>query len=283
MKRLITSGISLAFLLCAGYAHADSMKVFVSIVPQKYFVQKIGGDLVDVAVMVEPGASPATYEPKPAQMAALSKARVYFAIGAPFEKVWLEKIAAINPRMQVVHTEEGIKKRTMKGHGHSRGGIKDPHVWLSPPAVRILAGNIFKALYALDPVNAMVYEANFHKFIAEIEEIHTELKSILNGHVGMQFMVFHPAWGYFADAYGLKQLPIEIEGKEPKPAQLMALIEHARKRGVRIIFVQPHFSIKSAEIIAREIGGQVVFADPLAENWADNLRKQAKKIRTALK
>lgn len=325
-------------LILPGYAFAgERMPVFVSIVPQKYFVQQIGKDLVNAQIMVRPGASPATYEPKPKQMADLSKAKIYFAIGVPFENAWLERIAAANPNMRVVHTDHGIEKLAMaahhhhdgdeeehhksehdheKGehhgedrHGHEEGehhgedkhgheesehhGEKandhhehtglDPHIWLSPSLVKIQARTILAGLQEADPAHRSVYEANYKAFSARIDQLDADLKETLAGKAGLQFMVFHPSWGYFAHAYGLKQVPIEIEGKDPKPAQLKEMIEHAREKGIRVIFVQPQFSTRSAKLVAREIGGQVVFADPLAPDWLDNLRKVSEKFKMALK
>jgi zinc transport system substrate-binding protein len=281
---------------------AGKIPVFVSIAPQKYFVQQIGKDLVDIQVMVPPGANPATYEPKPKQMVALTKTRIYFAIGVPFENVWLARIKAANPQMKVIHTDEGIEKRTMRVHPHHQEGRDlpaagtpqkarshvapkglDPHIWLAPPLVKIQAHTIAGALERIDPGHRGIYEANGHAFAARIDQLDTNLKKTLAGKQGFEFMVFHPSWGYFAEAYGLKQVPIEIEGKNPKPAQLQALIAHARARGVRVIFVQPQFATKSAKVVAREIGGQVVFADPLAEDWMANLNKVAEKFKAALK
>jgi zinc transport system substrate-binding protein len=296
----------------------DKLPVFVSIVPQKYFVQQIGKDLVDAQVMVRPGASPAAYEPKPKQMADLSKTKTYFAIGVPFENAWLSKIAAANPNMRVIHTDHGIEKLTMEAHHHQDGHAEeqhegeqpeadhdqekgehhgeaehdkdhhehaglDPHIWLSPPLVKIQARTILAALQEVDPVHRSVYEANFKAFSAQIDQLDADLKKTFAGKTGLQFMVFHPAWGYFAHAYGLKQVPIEVEGKEPKPAQLKELIQHARKNGIKVVFVQPQFSSQSAEVVAREIGGQVAFVDPLAEDWMANLRQVADKFEAALK
>ena len=280
---------------------ADRITVFVSINPQQYFVQQIGKDRVDVRVMVPPGASPATYEPRPKQMADLSAARVYFAIGVAFENAWLEKISAVNPGMKVVHTDNGIKKIPMADHFHpdqaSRDYRKenhsdeddrsgpglDPHIWLSPPLVKIQARAILTALQDIDPGHQDRYAANYYQFIARIDELDADLKQTFAGKQHRQFMVFHPAWGYFGRAYGLQQVPIEIEGKSPKPARLKALIEHAREKGIRVIFVQPQFSSKSAELVAREIGGQVVLADPLAEDWLANLTAVADRFKAALK
>jgi zinc transport system substrate-binding protein len=271
---------------------ADKAKVFVSILPQKFFVEQIGGDLVDVEVMVQPGASPATYEPKPAQMAAISASQIYFSIGVPFENAWLQKIASANPKMKIVRTEHGIRKMPMAAHHHGEEdhekkhvdhGVLDPHVWLSPPLVMMQARNILAALQEADPARRAVYEANCKAFITMLVDLDGELRGILAGKRGFQFMVFHPAWGYFADAYGLRQVPIEIEGKEPKPAQLKQLIEHAREKQIKVLFVQPQFSSRSAEQVAREIGGQVAFVDPLALNWAENLREVATKLKEAVK
>ncbi|MEW6667424.1 MAG: zinc ABC transporter substrate-binding protein [Thermodesulfobacteriota bacterium] len=267
---------------------ADPVPVFVSILPQRYFLQKIGGARLQVSVLVPPGAEYHTYEPKPTQMAALSKARLYFAIGAPFEAAWLPRFTSVNPAMRIVHTDEGIERIPMETHDHHGEdnhpeGEQDPHTWLSPPNVKIMARNIAAALREADPAHRAEYDENGRRFIREIDELDAELRGIFAGSKGLRFMVFHPAWGYFARAYGLKQVPVEIEGKEPKPAQLKALIEEARKGGIKVIFVQPQFSTRSAETIAKAIGGQVVLADPLHPDWAGNLREQAARFKAALK
>lgn len=292
---------------------AGKISVFASIVPQQYFVQQIGRELVDVQVMVQPGASPATYEPKPKQMADLSKTKIYFAIGVPYEHAWLDKIAQANPNMQVVHADHGIEKLAMVAHHHhndhedehheaehdqekkehhdetvrdddhnEHDGL-DPHIWLSPALVKIQAQTILSALQKTDPINRSIYENNYKSFIGQINQLDGDLKAVFAGKKGLQFMVFHPAWGYFANEYGLEQVPIEVEGKDPKPAQLQELIQHAREKGVRVIFVQPQFSTKSAKVIAREIGGQVAFANPLAKDWMVNMRQVADKFKEALK
>jgi len=285
-------------------ALADSrLSVFVSIAPQAYFLEKIGGERVDVNVMVRPGANPATYEPRPAQMAALSKSPVYFAVGVPFEDIWLKKIAASNPDMLIVRTDSGIRKVEMVGHhhedrtphvtgaGNGRSGIEsdqhrgspDPHIWLSPPLVKIQAGHILQALTQIDPVHRSDYRRNYRQFVRELDTLHGRLQTIFSDKAGQAFMVFHPSWGYFSRTYGLRQIPIEIEGKNPKPAQLKTLIDRAAADNIKIIFAQPQFSAKSARLIAREIGGQVVFADPLSPDWENNLQNVAVKFNAALR
>ncbi|MFH1090072.1 MAG: zinc ABC transporter substrate-binding protein [Pseudomonadota bacterium] len=295
MKRIIVPGLLILTGLLSGTASAGALKVLVSIAPQKYFVQKVGGDRVDVQVMIPPGASPHTYEPKPGQMTALTQAGLYLAIGVEFEEVWLKRFKGLNPNLTVVHLDKGIRKREMEGHPpddedhretkdnnrHDKG--LDPHVWTAPPEVKIIARNILAALVQADPSHSAGYQANFDKFISQIEALDAELKTIFQGREGRAFMVYHPSWGYFAQAYGLKQAPVEVEGKNPKPAQIKKLIDYARKHGIKVIFVQPQFSAKAAEAIAGSIGGQVVMADPLAENWEQNLRQQAQKFKMAFK
>jgi zinc transport system substrate-binding protein len=279
----------------------EKASLFVSIAPQEFFVRKICGDLFDVSVMVAPGADAHTFEPKPRQMIALAGASIYFAIGVEFEKTWLDRFQAVNRDLKIVHTQNGIQKIPIAalghqkkdaifnqvsehndhGQAHGHSGL-DPHIWLSPPLVKILARNIRDALQAVDPTHGSVYEANCQMFIAELDKLDAELRGIFRGREGLGFMVYHPSWGYFAHTYQLKQIPVEIEGKAPKPAQLQELITHAKKHDIRVIFEQPQFSARSAELIAREIGGQVAFVDPLALHWAANLREVAQKFKKAL-
>jgi zinc transport system substrate-binding protein len=183
------------------------------------------------------------------------------------------------------HDDKGERHDEGKHHdeGHHEHGILDPHIWLSPPLVKIQARTILTALQEIDPSHRAVYEANYNQFVSRIDELDAQLKTTFAGKQGLKFMVFHPAWGYFAQAYGLEQMPIEIEGKAAKPARLKELIQHAREKDVKVVFVQPQFSTKSAELVAREIGGQVAFANPLAEDWMGNLREVADKFKAALK
>jgi zinc transport system substrate-binding protein len=194
--------------------------------------------------------------------------------------------------MKVVHTDEGIHKFPMEAPHHMDEGSDkdrhahrglDPHIWLSPPLVKHQAQIICTALQQLDPVHRTTYAANFKSFAAAIDRLNDDLSAVFAGAHGLRFMVFHPAWGYFARTYKLKQIPIELEGKAPKPAQLQNLIVRARRDKIKVIFVQPQFSSKSARLIAAEIGGRVIVADPLAADWPQNLRAVARQIKAALK
>ena len=296
---LIVMSLTLCFLsgmpLPSPASAGDPLPVTVSILPQKYFVERIGGDRVDVSVMVLPGASPATYEPKPRQMVNLAKSKIYFAIGVPFETHWLRKFRDFSPQMTIVATQSGIQKIPMKAHLHEKDEkekdgktavhteIKDPHIWLAPPLVMLQARNILAGLLKADPEHGKLYQANYKKFVRELVDLDLKLMGRFEGVVqGARFMVYHPAWGYFARAYGLEQIPIEMEGKNPTPRELQELIAMARKDGIKVIFVQPQFSVKSADTIAKAIGGRVMFADSLALDWAGNLVNVAKAFESTL-
>jgi zinc transport system substrate-binding protein len=273
---------------------AEPLRVFVSVLPEKTFVEKVGGEHVQVQAMVRPGHSPATYEPTPQQVAALAKTALYVRIGLPFENAWMARIRSANPSMRVLDARAGIDLRPMEAHeheqdapetneAHSAAAGLDPHVWTSPPLVKRMAQNIRDCLAELDPAHGDAFARNYEAFAAELDALDGEIRSLLQGAHGGRFMVFHPAWGYFAETYGLTQVPIEKEGKEPGARALAALIEQARREQVKVIFVQPQFSRRSAEQVARAIGGQVVAIDPLAPDYADNLRQAARSIAAAVR
>jgi zinc transport system substrate-binding protein len=279
----LADGLVIASALIIGLvprtAAADPISVVVSILPEKYFVERVGGSHTDVSVMVGPGQSPATYEPTPRQMAALAAARVYFRIGVPFELAWMDRIRVANPDMLVVDVAEGIKRRPVERIGDGKtsdaGRFPDPHVWTSPPLAKRMSTRIRDTLVKLDPLHTAEYERNYASLAADLDALDAEIRDRLSGLKHRTFMAFHPAWGYFADTYGLRQIPIESEGKEPGPRTLLHVIEEARRLGIKVIFVQPQFSRSSAEMVAREIGGRVVPIDPLAEDYIENMRKVA--------
>jgi len=290
--------VALTFGIVPGMALAQGaapMPVAVSILPQRYFVERIGGQLVKVEVMIPPGGTPEAYEPRPGQMNALSQAGIYFACGVPFEAIWLPKLISANPKILVIHTEKDIQKRRMEAHWDSGGSIKasggrsheeqgnDPHIWLSPPLVILQARTIFEALAETDPQNRASYETNYKKFVSDLVELDLFLSRLFETDVKSHaFMVFHPAWGYFADAYGLRQMPVEVEGKEPKAKELDEFIKRARELGAKAIFVQPQYSPKTAQTIADAVGGKLVEADDLAPDWEKNLRQVAEQIKMAV-
>ncbi len=279
---LVVFGVVLA---TNSFAAAEKLKVYVSIVPQEYFVERIGGDRVEVKALVQPGDSPATYQPTPQQIAGLAGAELYFRIGVPFEKGFMPKVESLNSGLKVVDTRAGVKLRTMKGkHGgaDNPNAVKDPHIWLNPMLVKIQAETIAEALIQADPAGKAEYTRNCQEFCADLDKLDSSLKKELKPVKGEMFMVFHPAWGYFADEYGLVQEAIELEGKNPTAKQLARLIEQAQAEQVRVIFVQPQFSKAAAENVAASIGGVVVSVNPLSRDYINNLKNVGEKIEAAL-
>jgi zinc transport system substrate-binding protein len=271
---------------------SQTVRVFVSILPEAFFVERIGADAVAVEVMIGPGESPATFDPTPKTMQRLAGAGAYFAIGVPMETVLLPQIRRNFPDVRIVDTTAGIAKRPLtedEGSDHAAGSDHthqaletDPHIWLSPRRAAIVARNIADALVQLDPARAARYRANLDTLNAELNALQTEIADILEPVAGRDLLVFHPAYGYLADDFGMRQIAIQHGGVEPGPRQLADLMEQVRRRGARAIFVQPQFSMTSARTLAAEIGVEVVVLDPLARDYPDNLRRMARAIRQAL-
>ena len=265
------------------------LNTVVSIVPQKSFVEAIGGEFVNVEVMVLPGKDPHSYEPKPSQMKAIGEAKLYFTIGIEFEEAWMKKFKNQNKTIKIVDSSAGIKKLEMKEHdhkeekghdSHKHGGL-DPHVWTSPENIKLIAKNILEALVAEDSTHEEYYKANYLTLLSKIDATDAAIKALFKEvKAGSKFMVFHPAWGYFAQYYGLEQVTIEVAGKEPKPKVLARIMEEAKEEGVKAIFTQPEFSDKSAKQIADELKINVIKASNLNPNWDESLIALAKAIAT---
>ena len=276
--------ITILILIINSFLHAN-INTIVSILPQQTFIQAIGGNKVNITLMVKPGNSPHTYEPKPSQMRAISNADIYFAIGVEFEKAWLGRFQNQNQKMVVVDISKNIKKIDIKEHSHGNDKHndhdehyeKDPHIWTSPKNVKIIAQNIYNALVELDQNNKKYYKSNLDKFLLQIERTDETIKKILKQEK-KKFMVFHPSWGYFAKEYNLIQIPIEVEGKSPKPKELKHLIEEAKEENVSVIFTSPEFSDAIAKQIANELKIPVVKVSPLNPNWSQNLIDFTKNI-----
>lgn len=277
-------------LLPGAPSFAATLDAFVSVLPLATFVERVGGERVSVHTLVQPGHSPHTYEPTPRQITALANADLYFRVGMPFEDAWMKRIAAANPDMPMVDLRDGLKLRPQEAHGHGdehAHGPKDghahspdrdamdAHVWTSPRLVRQMLATIREQLTALDPAGAEAYAANQAAFDAELAELDAALTRKLAGLGQRGFLVYHPAWGYFADAYGLLQIPIEDQGKEPGARRLTTLIEQAQATGARVILVQPQFDQRAAQQVAKAIDGRVEPVDPLATDYAAALHRLA--------
>ena len=271
--------IILILLQIPNTVQAGPTTVFVSIAPQKYFVERIGGDEVQVEVMVNPGESPATFNPNPKKMSQLANAKLYFSIGVPFEKVWISRIKNIQPKLQVVPLNKKIYIAPSSHPQHDEG---DPHIWLSPPLVKIMAAEIEASLSRQRPEKSDFFKINYQTLIKEIDKLDQEIQQVFAKGKNRTFMVFHPAWTHFAEAYGLEQISIENQGKEPGPRALQRIINKGKKLNIKVIFVQKQFGLSVAKKIAKMIGATVKEMDPLTENYMDSMRNTAKAISGAI-
>ncbi|MDD4732237.1 MAG: zinc ABC transporter substrate-binding protein [Desulfovibrio sp.] len=298
-------------------AHAASEPtVAVSVVPQQWAVRQVGGDQVRTLVLVPAGADPHTFEPKPSQVAQLAGADVFFTIGLEFEKAWLGRLAGAKPDLRVVsmldgnpsdlavhageahdhaehageahdhaeHAGEAHDHAEHAGHHHHHHDGLDPHVWTAPQGmIRMLDGTL-RELVRLDPAHADAYRARHARALERVQTLDREIHDLLRiiPEERRVFLVFHPAWGHFAESYGLRQLSIEMEGKEPGPGELAGVIREAARRNVHAVFIQPQMSRRTAGQVARALDGRVIPADPLAEDWENNLRAVARAFRMAM-
>ena len=258
--------------------------LFVSIQPQAGLAKTIAGGRVEIHTLVGEGQSPHTYEPTARQLAKLKKANALLTIGMPFEKHLLKKIVPLYPGLTIAKTQQGIEQHLL-AHAHCthEHHEMDPHIWLAPANAITIAQNMAQTLEASDPAHASEYRENFERLADKLRKLDGEIHALLAPHKGARFYVFHPSFGYFAEAYGLEQIPIELDGKTPSPRQLVALVEQAKADGVKVVFVQKQFPADSARAIADAIDGIVVQLDPLAEDVVANLRLIAESIAQALK
>lgn len=295
--------------------------ITVTIGPQSYFVKQIAQDTLEVNVMVPPNAEPHSYEPKPQQMKALEKSDIYFTIGLSEEDKWIEKFKKTYPNLNVVPTDKGIEKIAMakhshhdhdkhehhdhanhdhddhdhdkhdhdhdkheahEDHGHHHPKL-DPHIWVDPISAKVIAKNITNELVKKYPKNSDLYKANLKKFEEKCDKLDIFIKDTLKDVKSREFIVYHPSWGYYAKQYNLKQIPVEVEGKEPKIKDLAELIDEAKEHHVKVIFVQPNFSQKSAKLVAEATDSKVVSINHLSADWENELRKTTEAFKEGLK
>jgi len=281
---IILSTVLFPFFTISEAETPEKILVFTSILPQKYFVDRIGGNFVDVKVMVGPGRSPATYEPTPKKISELSKANIYFSVGVPFENVWIKKIEGANPDLKMVDTLKGITLRTMESHKHGHhdhGGLKDPHIWLSPSLVKVQAGTISNALCEVSPSHREYFMKNLELFQRDLDKLIVDIDKLLKPLKRRQIMLFHPVLGYFCDEFNFEQISIEVEGKEPGAKTLGEIIEKARANRIRTIFVQQQFSQVTAKRVAESVGAEAIIFDPLAYEYDSNMLYIARLIERA--
>lgn len=284
------------FLFFSNFVYSDTIEVFVSILPQQYIVERIGGDYVNVNVMVKPGQSPMTFEPSPKLMSLYSKSDVYFTIGLPFEQVWIDRVASLNDAISIVKTQAVEKPvinnldsnqstlhakdytSLLPGHHHSW----DPHTWLSPVLILQQAKIIRHELDSLLPEKKSYFKHNYNKLKSEVDMMHEEFSSIFEQNSKRNFITFHPAFSYFARQYGLTQIAIEMDGKEPSAKQIAQVINRIRNENVSYILIEKQFNQVIPQTIAKSVGARLLVLDPLALDYMVNMRDIADKINKAL-
>lgn len=277
-----------AFLVAAAAAGGGGpLRVAVSIAPQAGVVERIGGDRVDVAVLVPPGGSPATYEPSPQQLARLGGAAFLVSIGVPFEGALLPRLERVAADLRVVDGLAGIRRDPMEspvvGHdAHGHAGRPDPHVWLDPVRLAAHARTVTDALVDADAGGEAWYRSRLEELEAELQAVDRRVTELLAPFEGRKVLVFHPAYGYLLRRYGLEQLAVEVEGKEPSPRQLAAVADAASEAAARVVFVQPQFAGGAAATVARSIGGRLETLDPLPEDPVRGIEEMARRIAAAL-
>jgi zinc transport system substrate-binding protein len=292
-NRVILASIVVLFLVPALFAagkneipaQGEKPIVAVSILPQAYFVHQIAGSLVDVVVLVGEGQSPHAYEPTPRQMAQLAQAGCWVLSGTDFEISLLPKISALYPELNIVDGTQGVVLRSLDQHDHedeetaSPQGIEiDRHTWLGWENSLILSNHVKDALLEMLPGQRETIENNYSKLVQDINDTFEELKVSLAQLKGRTVFVYHPAFGYFFDAFGIVQEAVETGGKEPTAKSLGDLIAKAKEDQVAAIFVQVQFPVQAATTVAEAVGAQVIALDPLAEDWLDNIRQMGKAL-----
>ena len=259
--------------------------ITVTIEPQRYFTEQIVDTFFRVNTLVPPGTSPETYDPTPGQMVELSHSEMYMKVGyLGFEQVWMDRIAKNNPQLKIIDTSHGIdliaseeecEDDDHEGHHH---GPVDPHTWSSPKQAMIIIRNIYEAVIKLAPEHNDEFTRNYLTLKKEIEETDSVVTQLLSSVESKSFIIYHPALTYLAKDYGLTQYCIEFEGKEPSPDLLQQLVNTAREKNIKVIFVQQEFDRKNAEIIAKETGCKLVTINPLSYHWKEEMIRIAQAI-----
>lgn len=288
MQKILFWVLALFFIVsCTSRSKNETKRLTVSILPQRYFVQKIAGSQFIIDVLVTPGASHETYDPTPRQMMDMARSTIYFMNGRlSFETSWKDNFKQNNPRLILADVSKGLDIIHGNHHHHadgeSCGHLGDPHFWLSPKSVKTIARNIYNELVAVYPEMQDQFTDNYNLFLQEIDSLDLFAKKELSGLRSNKFLIFHPALTYFANDYGLEQIAIETDGKNPTAKGMGEFVDLARTENIRLILIQSQFDVQNAEAIAREIDGKLVQFDPMAENWAKEMRATILKLKKAL-
>jgi zinc transport system substrate-binding protein len=283
MKKILYL-LLIVLLGCQTKQKESTNKISVTILPQKYFVDQIAGELLDVNVLVPPGTSYHNYEVLPSQMKDLAESKIWIQIGMlTFEEIWKEKLAEINPELVIVDSSEGIatiagSDCAEEGQHHDHDHAVDPHIWMAPNEVKAMSLSILNALKNSFPENAATFESNYNKFIARIDSLSAQIAQKLDSVKSRNILIFHPALAYFAREYHFTQIPMELDGKDPSPKHMKTIVDLAREQNIKIVFIQKEFDSENALQLSREIGGEVVVIDPLDYDWEKQMLDITNKI-----
>jgi zinc transport system substrate-binding protein len=283
LRNCHTLRLGLLILTTLAPVFSGAQTIFVSIPPQAFLVKRLAGDLVETEVLLPPGASPATYEPTPKQMAALDRSQLYLQIGTPFEGPVLAKVADLMPDVRIVDCRDGVELEPIGGDGHDHEAEPlDPHIWLDPERMKTIADTTAKALQDLLPEEGPEIEKRLAALHAAIDDTDARVAEVLAPLAGHTLLVFHPAYGYFTRHYGLIQRAVEVDGKAPSARRLATVVDENRQQPVQVLFVQPQFSRSAAERVAKALDCKLVELDPLAGDYLANLETMADRISRAL-
>lgn len=288
LRSIILLILSVSLVSCrTGMENSVKPVITVSILPQQFFIEHIAGDLVDVNVMIPPGANPATYEPTVGQLSKLDRSEVYMRIGyVEFELAWMDKFKSVNPEMSIVDLTTGIvpifeTHEEVAGYqGHQQQHV-DPHIWMSLVNAKIIARNVYDALAFQFPDKKVLLSLNLDKLLAEIDSLHLRVTEMLLPYQLKGFMIYHPALTYFARDYHLIQFPLEIEGKTPSPAYVRQMADLGRENQISAIFIQRQFDMHNAEVLAGEIGAEIIQIDPLDPDWLSQIGTIAEQLKSS--
>ncbi|OGU37544.1 MAG: hypothetical protein A2068_00410 [Ignavibacteria bacterium GWB2_35_6b] len=288
-RRYILLIFASTILFSCSKSISNKINITVGIEPQKFFVEKIGGDKVEISVLVKSGMSPENFEPLPSQLLDVSDSKIYYKIGMPFEEILIKNFPQSNPSLKIIDTSKDINFRNSESsisvfeneniHLNHNHGLYDPHIWLSPELVKKQAEAIYNSLNEIDPINKNYYEKKYSTFLNEIDSV----KKIITENLGTLkkrvVLVYHPAWGYFCDEFSLKQVPIEFEGKEPGIKDLSKIISFVKGNNIKFILGESQNNSPALISIAKELGVKIIKHDPLSSNYFENLISLSKIIR----
>ncbi len=270
--------LSLLLLLITGIMRAAPLQISVSLPPLQTIVEQLGGTRVQVHTLVQPGADPHHFQPTPRDISQLARSDLYIAAGLPFEHIWLPRLRATYPGPVIIPPPTETDQHD---HGHSTEH-PDPHFWTDPNQMRSFAKHISERLAQLDPRQAAAYQQRYATLARQLRALDQTIRTLLQPVRQHRFLVWHPAWGHFAAAYGLTQIALQDAGKQPGPKSLVHLRRQAQAQQIRVILMQPQIQRRLVQQMAADMQMQLIGADPLAADYAPGLLRLAQALAQAL-